>query len=92
MEIVYDLCVIGAGMVGSAAARHASINNDIKICLIGPQEPKVPKQNLICFLSTIERRNAYLSIIYGSPYVSSKTTEQFIVFLGSVIYIYFKNL
>ncbi|GBN25849.1 hypothetical protein AVEN_58861-1 [Araneus ventricosus] len=35
----YDLCVIGAGMFGSAAARHASANPRLKACVIGPREP-----------------------------------------------------
>ncbi|XP_055948923.1 monomeric sarcosine oxidase-like [Argiope bruennichi] len=38
-EMVYDLCVIGAGMFGSAAARHASANPSVKVCLVGPAEP-----------------------------------------------------
>ena len=37
---LYDLCVVGAGMIGSAAARHASLRN-IKLCLIGPSESQV---------------------------------------------------
>ena len=37
----YDLCVIGAGLIGSAAARHASQNSNVKVCLIGPSEPKI---------------------------------------------------
>jgi 2-polyprenyl-6-methoxyphenol hydroxylase-like FAD-dependent oxidoreductase len=38
---VYDVCVVGAGMIGSAAARHASSSLGTKVCLIGPTEPKV---------------------------------------------------
>ena len=37
--IMYDLCVIGAGCIGSAAARHASQWG--RVCLIGPKEPEV---------------------------------------------------
>ncbi|XP_071040633.1 putative sarcosine oxidase [Parasteatoda tepidariorum] len=37
--IEYDLCIVGAGMFGSAAARHASVNPTLKVCLIGPEEP-----------------------------------------------------
>ncbi|XP_060073896.1 uncharacterized protein LOC132553653 [Ylistrum balloti] len=37
---MYDLCVIGAGLIGSAAARHASQQNGTKVCLIGPEEPQ----------------------------------------------------
>ena len=41
MAATYDLCVVGAGLVGSAIARHASAKPGIKVCLIGPAEPKV---------------------------------------------------
>ncbi|XP_006823773.1 monomeric sarcosine oxidase-like [Saccoglossus kowalevskii] len=38
--VVYDLCIVGAGLIGSAAARHATIISPAaKICLIGPKEP-----------------------------------------------------
>ncbi|CAH1793247.1 unnamed protein product, partial [Owenia fusiformis] len=42
---VFDLCVVGAGMIGSAAAMHASTSCSKtdprnKVILIGPQEPK----------------------------------------------------
>lgn len=37
---VYDICVIGAGMIGSASAKYcASIQNNLKVILIGPEEP-----------------------------------------------------
>lgn len=36
---VYDLCIVGAGMFGTAAARHASAVAGVKVCLIGPGEP-----------------------------------------------------
>nr|XP_054754303.1 monomeric sarcosine oxidase-like [Lytechinus pictus] len=35
----YDVCVVGAGPVGSAAARWLSTYQGITVCLIGPQEP-----------------------------------------------------
>ena len=38
---IYDLCIVGAGMFGSAAARHASANVGVKVCLVGPDEPTV---------------------------------------------------
>lgn len=38
-ETVYDLCIIGAGMFGSSAARYASADITLKVCLIGPNEP-----------------------------------------------------
>ncbi|XP_054756176.2 uncharacterized protein LOC129262148 [Lytechinus pictus] len=38
--MVYDVCVVGAGMVGSAAAKWlCKLQQDTKICLIGPLEP-----------------------------------------------------
>ncbi|XP_070542986.1 peroxisomal sarcosine oxidase-like [Ptychodera flava] len=38
---LYDLCIVGAGPMGSAAARHATlINPQLKVCLIGPKEPE----------------------------------------------------
>jgi flavin-dependent dehydrogenase len=36
---IYDLCVVGAGLIGSAAARHASQGG--RVCLVGPKEPEV---------------------------------------------------
>ncbi|XP_077991748.1 uncharacterized protein LOC144445969 [Glandiceps talaboti] len=37
----YDICIVGAGMIGSAAARHVTlIAPNLKVCLIGPKEPK----------------------------------------------------
>ncbi|XP_077989599.1 uncharacterized protein LOC144443882 [Glandiceps talaboti] len=37
----YDICIVGAGMIGSAAARHVTlISPSLKVCLIGPKEPK----------------------------------------------------
>ena len=38
----YDVIVVGAGLIGSAAARHlVKISKDVKVLLIGPEEPKV---------------------------------------------------
>ena len=39
--VVYDVCVVGAGMIGSAAARHVSKSPGLRVCLIGPKEPEV---------------------------------------------------
>ncbi|XP_072015068.1 monomeric sarcosine oxidase-like [Amphiura filiformis] len=36
---MYDVCIIGAGMWGSAAAYHTCLVPDTKVCLIGPEEP-----------------------------------------------------
>jgi len=45
---LYDLCVVGAGMIGSAAARHASGVGGTTVCLIGPEEPEA--SNVIPFV------------------------------------------
>ncbi|XP_038070801.1 uncharacterized protein LOC119739799 [Patiria miniata] len=37
--MVYDICIVGAGLWGSSAARHASLPGR-KVCLIGPSEPQ----------------------------------------------------
>lgn len=42
---LYDLCIVGAGLWGSAAARHASSLPGAKVCLIGPDEPKTRTQS-----------------------------------------------
>ena len=42
MNKEYDIIVVGAGLIGSAAARHlVEISNNLKVLLIGPEEPKV---------------------------------------------------
>ena len=41
ISVLYDVCVVGAGMIGSAAARHVSKSPGLKVCLIGPKEPEV---------------------------------------------------
>lgn len=38
---VFDLVIIGAGMMGSAAAYHSSQIPGTSVCLVGPSEPKV---------------------------------------------------
>ncbi|XP_045215480.2 uncharacterized protein LOC123565756 [Mercenaria mercenaria] len=59
---MYDLCIVGAGMIGSAAARHASITSGLNTCLIGPSEPKKR--------SSEEKRE-----IYGSYYDEGRITR-----------------
>ncbi|XP_071526056.1 monomeric sarcosine oxidase-like isoform X2 [Panulirus ornatus] len=46
-EKIYDLIVIGAGMMGSAAAYHASQLPNTSVCLVGPPEPKIRKEHEI---------------------------------------------
>ena len=42
MATEYDIIVVGAGLIGSAAARHlVEISKNVKVLLIGPEEPKV---------------------------------------------------
>ena len=38
---IYDVVIVGAGMMGSAAARHATTIPGTSVCLVGPDEPKV---------------------------------------------------
>ena len=40
-EPTYDVTVVGAGLIGSAAARHVAEITGNKILLIGPEETKV---------------------------------------------------
>ncbi|KAG8189150.1 hypothetical protein JTE90_018442 [Oedothorax gibbosus] len=44
MDDMYDVCIVGAGMFGSAAARHVSANPSLRVCLIGPDEPKTSEE------------------------------------------------
>ncbi|KAK3575877.1 hypothetical protein CHS0354_029826 [Potamilus streckersoni] len=55
MEKEFDLCIVGAGMIGSAAARHASLVPGLRVCLFGPDEPMEK--------SLVERRD-----IFGAHY------------------------
>ncbi|XP_069102650.1 monomeric sarcosine oxidase-like [Argopecten irradians] len=59
---MYDLCVVGAGLIGSAAARHASLQPNIRVCLIGPEEPK-------------ERRLESPREIFGAHYDEGRVTR-----------------
>jgi len=37
---IYDLAVIGTGLIGSAALRHLTVNcQDLDVCVVGPDEP-----------------------------------------------------
>ncbi|WAR00805.1 hypothetical protein MAR_025177 [Mya arenaria] len=38
MPEVFDFCIVGAGIVGSAAARHATCRPGTSVCLVGPTE------------------------------------------------------
>ncbi|XP_077999505.1 uncharacterized protein LOC144452309 [Glandiceps talaboti] len=58
---IHDICIVGAGLMGSAAARHATlITPDSKICLVGPKEPKEKSQ--------------YSHGIYGAHYDEGRIT------------------
>ena len=48
MDNEYDIIVVGAGLIGSAAARHlVEISNNLNVLLIGPEEPKVITYNFV---------------------------------------------
>ena len=38
---IYDVAVIGAGMIGSSAAKYVAMESGIKCILIGPNEPQM---------------------------------------------------
>lgn len=42
---MYDLCIVGAGLIGSSAAKHASKQS--RVLLIGPEEPQDRRQTEI---------------------------------------------
>ena len=47
-RIQCDYCVVGAGMIGSAAAKHLQVlNPSSKVVLVGPTEPKVTHRKII---------------------------------------------
>ena len=48
---VYDVMVVGAGMIGSAAARYASQNRALKVCVVGPAEPS--QVSVMCGMSAM---------------------------------------
>lgn len=50
MSAPYDIAVVGAGMMGSAAARHLA-QDGRRVALIGPEEPDDPKQHRGVFAS-----------------------------------------
>ncbi|XP_064106398.1 monomeric sarcosine oxidase-like [Macrobrachium nipponense] len=37
---IFDLVVVGNGLMGSAAARHASMIPGTRVCIVGPREPE----------------------------------------------------
>ncbi|XP_055948027.1 uncharacterized protein LOC129981280 [Argiope bruennichi] len=64
---IFDLCIIGAGMYGSAAARHASAHSAVKVCLIGPSEPKEDERETRDILSSHYDEGRIVHIAYASP-------------------------
>ncbi|KAG7160367.1 uncharacterized protein LOC121876257 [Homarus americanus] len=40
VQMTFDLVVVGSGLMGSAAARHAASIPNTSVCLIGPAEPQ----------------------------------------------------
>ena len=49
---IYDLAVIGKGLIGSAALRHLTVNcPDLDVCIVGPDEPVNRKAHAGVFAS-----------------------------------------
>ena len=49
---MYDIAVIGKGLIGSAALRHLSVNfPNLRVCVIGPDEPPDRKTHRGVFAS-----------------------------------------
>ena len=46
----YDIIVIGAGLIGSACAKHLGLlsGGQKRICLIGPEEPQDRADTNVC--------------------------------------------
>ena len=43
---MYDIAIVGKGLIGSAALRHLALNfPDLDVCVIGPDEPKDRKRH-----------------------------------------------
>ncbi|CAL1281699.1 unnamed protein product [Larinioides sclopetarius] len=64
---IYDLCIVGAGMYGSAAARHASTHSTAKVCLIGPNEPRADEWKTREILSSHYDEGRIVHIPYANP-------------------------
>ncbi|ELU07078.1 hypothetical protein CAPTEDRAFT_141039 [Capitella teleta] len=47
MDIIYDLCIVGAGLIGSSAAKHASLQSGLRVLIIGKEEPRNRKDSPI---------------------------------------------
>ena len=72
MATEYDIIVVGAGLIGSAAARHlVEISKHVKVLLIGPEEPKVGK--FCCKNYILQEHMMPGTIIYQPP--PPKTTK-----------------
>ncbi|XP_045616635.1 monomeric sarcosine oxidase [Procambarus clarkii] len=72
-ENVYQLIVVGAGMIGSAAAYHASLIPNTSVCLVGPAEPKCRKGREIFGCWYDEGRLCYR--VSGTPTWSTLASE-----------------
>ncbi len=49
---IYDIAVIGKGLIGSAALRHLAVNcPELNVCVIGPDEPRNRKTHAGVFSS-----------------------------------------
>ncbi|XP_063883722.1 N-methyl-L-tryptophan oxidase-like isoform X3 [Scylla paramamosain] len=76
-EKVFDLVVVGAGLMGSAAAFHASQLSKISVCLVGPPEPKNRQEVEIFGCWHDEGRVYYrISPLHTWQVVSSRSIER----------------
>ena len=58
---MFDLCIIGAGLIGSSCAKHAAkLGPHLKIALIGPPEPKVGNTKELTKVESLLRLKAFL--------------------------------
>ena len=49
---MYDIAVVGKGLIGSAALRHLTVNwPELRVCVVGPDEPKDRKRHYGVFAS-----------------------------------------
>ena len=63
-DTVYDLCIVGAGLIGAAAARHASARAGIKVCLIGPEEPEVSTVTYMDMRHAVAKGGLFISLLH----------------------------
>ena len=60
---VYDVMVVGAWMIGSAAARYASANQALRVCVVGPAEPSQVSLHVMCKMSAMRVLYMYMYVL-----------------------------